>query len=163
MIRTLSRWLQAPVRAIPAAALSLSVMAAASAPTPASADRKDIARALAILATVGAIAYAVENAQEDDGRTLRSLPSPTRPPSGLRSRAARSEVLPVSCILANGTHPAAFGTRRDRRVVAEGCLHRARIRLESLPEPCKGEVPVGGRDRPVFGFACLRDAGFRFR
>ena len=156
-------------RTVPAAALSLSVAAAAMSPAPARADNDDLRRALAALAALGIIAYAIDERNDRERERERArrpvaVPEPPRHPAPERpSRPRGPGFLPAACVVENGTRPHEYGTRRDRRVVGERCLRRSNIRIGRLPDACRGTVHIGGRDRPTYGFACLREAGYRFR
>ena len=168
MIAPAARLLADLRRSVPAAALSLSVAVAGLLPAPARADNEDLRRALAALAAIGIIAYAVNesNDRESERRPV-CTPQPPRPHRPVieppRPPRPNAGFLPVECVRDNATPPRDFGTRYDRRVVAQPCLRRSNVRIDTLPQQCRGTAYLRGRERPAFGFSCLRQAGYRFR
>ncbi|MGR3540491.1 MAG: hypothetical protein ACU0BS_03575 [Hasllibacter sp.] len=172
MIRPLIRFAADLRRSVPAAALSLALVASATAPGAARADSEDVRRARAALAALGIIAYAIDEANDRDrDRRVVVRPDPPRPhrpviepPRAPHVPAGpRAGFLPVECVRANGTPPRDYGTRYDRRIVPIRCLHRSNVRVGTLPRQCRGTAAQTGRGQDVFGFACLRQQGYRFR
>jgi hypothetical protein len=123
---------------VAAAATALALMTAAA--VPARADSDDAARALALIATVAILGKVL-----DDRNKRRDQPV---------AHPARRDVLPRVCAIEIDTG------RRIQTVYSGPCLREEGVRAR-LPRQCEGTVRMRGRTVPVYGQACLIDAGFR--
>lgn len=123
---------------VAAAATALALMTAAA--VPARADSNDAAKALALIATVAIIGKAL-----DDRNKRRDEPV---------SHPRRGDVLPRVCAIEIDAG------RRSQTVYSGPCLRQEGLRAR-LPRQCEGSVRMRGRTVPVYGEACMIDAGFR--
>lgn len=156
------------IATILAAAVAVTGVAA----TPARADAKDVARALAAIATVAIIAKALDNSRDDrrvhdrhpDTKpphvTHRPTPQPhvahrpsTVHPRPLPDRVS-SRMLPQQCLFTvNARHGA-------QRVFSKPCLTHTYRHAHSLPRACETQLRGKGPGREVYTAACLRDYGY---
>lgn len=123
---------------VAAAATALALMTAAA--MPARADSNDAAKALALIATVAILGKAL-----DDRNKRRDDPV---------SHPVRRDVLPRVCAIQIDAG------RRAQTVYSGPCLREEGVRAR-LPRQCEGTVRMRGRTVPVYGEACMIDAGFR--
>lgn len=159
---------------VPALAACLAL--SAPAPEARAASGEDIAKIIAGLVVVGAIAAAASQgnrADAADNATSRNLPRRFGYENGRGyyyyrdgrrvpaddGRAARRQdrfTLPEQCLRS-------FDTNRGRRTVAgEGCLERRGIDTARLPGRCGVRVRTDRGLRDGYFYRCLRQEGYRF-
>lgn len=153
------------IATILAAAIAVTGLTAA----PARADSKDVARALAAIATIAIIAKTLDdsNRKRDTQhgyapyrpapQVHRPAPHVQRPatvhPRPLPNRVSRM-ALPAQCLFSVNTR------HGEKRVFGKRCLNETFQNARKLPQACETQLRGKGPSRTVYTASCLRDYGY---
>lgn len=161
-----------------ATVLAAAIAVTGLAVTPAKADNRDVARALAAIATIAIIAKTLDdsNSRKRDAyhphatpphagnrphpqphAGHRPHPQPHRPatlqPRPLPDRLS-NRALPRDCLFSVNTR------RGEERVFGKRCLTQTYRSASHLPRACEMQLRDKGRTRDVYTASCLRDYGY---
>ena len=147
------------IATVSAAAIALTAMGA----TPAFADDRDAARALAAILGIAVVGALIHESNKDKKRkvhrhTHRPKHHAHKPhhlkPRPLPKRANR-KLLPQRCFRSVQTYQGNF------RMFGQRCLNKHYAHVNSLPNRCRYVVPTPNGKRRGYEARCLRDAGYR--